>query len=856
MLFLTLIPSISPTHSDDSKSPLTVCTSLKSGKQFISKTGGCNERIYETRDWYGEGAVPTGTPGSRLIALNLCTSIKSQIRLIREKCNPRTQLSDTYQRSYGPPAAPLVPSATADLLGSAFLSFDEPEVDGGALISSYTITSTPGAITSLVAPKDINRAKITGLTPGVTYRFSITATNSQGTSLASPSSEAMLAPNLPDAPSITSLILTGDNSARLHYDQTKFDGGAAISSYKATITSSGIVVATRQLSPGVLELTGLPYSTTLSISLSARNIAGSSIASNASNSITTATPPPPPPPEPEPSPTPSSSAAPSPSAPAFTLSSSTEDVTVNTAATGFTITSTGGVIASFAISPAAPAGMSFNTSTGAFSGTPTATQSATTYTITATNATGSATQTFSFTVSAAVISVAAIGGVTAPVKDATPVTTVTAANGYTGTVTWSGSPTTFAAVTTYTATITLTADDGYTITGVSENFFTVAGATSVTHSANSGVITAVFPATAPSAPAFTLSSSTEDVTVNTAATGFTITSTGGVIASFAISPAAPAGMSFNTSTGAFSGTPTATQSATTYTITATNATGSATQTFSFTVSAAVISVAAIGGVTAPVKDATPVTTVTAANGYTGTVTWSGSPTTFAAVTTYTATITLTADDGYTITGVSENFFTVAGATSVTHSANSGVITAVFPATEFYAIGGTGPGGGTIFYVAETDFNCGPSLTLSCRYLEAAPITGSTAWTDAGYQWSGNVSTSVNGALQTGIGTGYSNTLAIVAQSSTAERAATKAQSYRGPNNLSDWYLPSQNELYQMLGIVPLDGRYWTSTQYNGAPGNARLYIFNISISPNTASLGGGSKTQLNKVRPIRAFGGP
>ena len=671
MLFLTLIPSISPTHSDDSKSPLTVCTSLKSGKQFISKTGGCNERIYETRDWYGEGAVPTGTPGSRLIALNLCTSIKSQIRLIREKCNPRTQLSDTYQRSYGPPAAPLVPSATADLLGSAFLSFDEPEVDGGALISSYTITSTPGAITSLVAPKDINRAKITGLTPGVTYRFSITATNSQGTSLASPSSEAMLAPNLPDAPSITSLILTGDNSARLHYDQTKFDGGAAISSYKATITSSGIVVATRQLSPGVLELTGLPYSTTLSISLSARNIAGSSIASNASNSITTATPPPPPPPEPEPSPTPSSSAAPS-----------------------------------------------------------------------------------------------------------------------------------------------------------------------------------------PSAPAFTLSSSTEDVTVNTAATGFTITSTGGVIASFAISPAAPAGMSFNTSTGAFSGTPTATQSATTYTITATNATGSATQTFSFTVSAAVISVAAIGGVTAPVKDATPVTTVTAANGYTGTVTWSGSPTTFAAVTTYTATITLTADDGYTITGVSENFFTVAGATSVTHSANSGVITAVFPATEFYAIGGTGPGGGTIFYVAETDFNCGPLLTLSCRYLEAAPITGSTAWTDAGYQWSGNVSTSVNGALQTGIGTGYSNTLAIVAQSSTAERAATKAQSYRGPNNLSDWYLPSQNELYQMLGIVPLDGRYWTSTQYNGASGNARLYIFNISISPNTASLGGGGKTQLNKVRPIRAFGGP
>ena len=42
-----------------------------------------------------------------------------------------------------------------------------------------------------------------------------------------------------------------------------------------------------------------------------------------------------------------------------------------------------------------------------------------------------------------VISVAAIGGVTAPVSGATPVTTVTTANGYSGTVSWSGSPTTF-----------------------------------------------------------------------------------------------------------------------------------------------------------------------------------------------------------------------------------------------------------------------------------------------------------------------------------------------------------------------------------------------------------------------------
>ena len=87
-------------------------------------------------------------------------------------------------------------------------------------------------------------------------------------------------------------------------------------------------------------------------------------------------------------------------APAFTLSASSESRTVNTTATGFTINSTGGAIASFSIN-ATPPGMSFNTSTGALTGTPNTVASATNYTITATNASGSATQTFSLTVTAA-----------------------------------------------------------------------------------------------------------------------------------------------------------------------------------------------------------------------------------------------------------------------------------------------------------------------------------------------------------------------------------------------------------------------------------------------------------------------
>ncbi len=93
----------------------------------------------------------------------------------------------------------------------------------------------------------------------------------------------------------------------------------------------------------------------------------------------------------------------------------------------------------------------------------------------------------------------------------------------------------------------------------------------------------------------------------------------------------------------------------------------------------VVTIAAIPGVTAPGTGATPVTAITATSQYTGVVTWLPADTTFAAETVYTATITLTPVTGFTLTGVAADFFTVAGATA-TNPIDSGVVTAVFPAT--------------------------------------------------------------------------------------------------------------------------------------------------------------------------------
>lgn len=94
-----------------------------------------------------------------------------------------------------------------------------------------------------------------------------------------------------------------------------------------------------------------------------------------------------------------------------------------------------------------------------------------------------------------------------------------------------------------------------------------------------------------------------------------------------------------------------------------------------------VDIAAIEGVLVPVTGEIPVSKIKETDQFTGTVTWSPADSPFAPEKIYTATITLTAKEGYTLSGVSENLFTVEGATTVTNEADSGVITVVFPATS-------------------------------------------------------------------------------------------------------------------------------------------------------------------------------
>ena len=167
------------------------------------------------------------------------------------------------------------------------------------------------------------------------------------------------------------------------------------------------------------------------------------------------------------------------------------------------------------------------------------------------------------------------------------------------------------------------------------------------------------------------------------------------------------------------------------------------------------------------------------------------------------------------------------------------------------VGDTGPGGGIVFYVHDSGaFACGSSMELTCSYLEAAPTSGIDAWTDVLLTFSGTTDQwlSSNSAL----GHGYKNTTDFVAQNETANRAITNARAFRGPNNLSDWFLPSERELEYLYARMDLVGGFQQSL-YKASSGccSRRLGGVHFGTGAGSAHL---YKSDAHYVRPIRAFG--
>lgn len=379
---------------------------------------------------------------------------------------------------------------------------------------------------------------------------------------------------------------------------------------------------------------------------------------------------------------------------------------------------------SFTVLPALPAGLVLDPSTGVISGTPTATQPATTYYLSATGSTGVSISSVTFAVSSSGTSLTpAQQTVSGTRGTAITSTTSLSATGLTGSATYSILPSLPAGISLNSSTGVIS---GTPTEAAGEQVYTIT-ATGATSGVVAAQVTLLVTGISPSTQALQGTAGS----VLTASSALTNVGFTGAV-TYAISPALPAGLTLNTNTGVVSGTPTTAMSATDYTVTGTGAT-SGTGTMTLTIQVAGLSPASqsIQSTSGSVMTSTGALTAT---GFTGSMSYSvspqlpagmslnvstgvisGTPTSAQNVASYTITGT-GATAGVSTTTVS---IRVAGITPATQSLVASAGSAISATTAISALGFNG----AVSYAVSPSLPSGLTLNSSTGVISGTPTSG-------------------------------------------------------------------------------------------------------------------------------------
>lgn len=380
----------------------------------------------------------------------------------------------------------------------------------------------------------------------------------------------------------------------------------------------------------------------------------------------------------------------------------------------------GSAISSCTISPSLSTGLSIHNTTCVISGTPSATEMATVYTVTATNTDGSANANFTITVNAGVpvISYAGAtgtGGVISTPLSVTPTTLTQNGAAVTSctispalsaglsidntTCVISGTPSASASLTSYTVTATNSA--GSSTGSVSLEISASLAAPTLSYSGATGL--------------------TGSINASRTISPTTLATNGASITSCTISPALPSGLSLHNTTCVISGTPSVASASTSYTVTATNSVGSTTDTFNLSVSALAptLSYAAATGTTGSFGSAMTVTPTSLNSNGSSITSCTISPALSAGLSLHNTTCVISGTPSAAAASTSY----IVTATNGIGSANatvSLVISALAPSLSYSGSSGTSATINSATTVTPTTLNANGASITSCTVSPALP----------------------------------------------------------------------------------------------------------------------------------------
>jgi hypothetical protein len=185
-----------------------------------------------------------------------------------------------------PALGPVAVAAPSAVRGdrSATVSWVAPVEDGGSPVTGYTVTSSPGGLTTTVAG-DVTTATVGGLANGTSYTFTVAAMNAAGSSPVSSSSNAVVPAGLPAAPAGVRAV-PGDRAAIVSWSAPEANG-SPVTGY--TVTSSpGGATKTVAGDGNTATIPGLTNGTAYTFTVRATNAVGTGTDSAASGSVTPA----------------------------------------------------------------------------------------------------------------------------------------------------------------------------------------------------------------------------------------------------------------------------------------------------------------------------------------------------------------------------------------------------------------------------------------------------------------------------------------------------------------------------------------------------------------------------------------